>query len=886
MKKLLVCILFMAFLLDFRNAAAQGGQVILDLSDNEEQLTTKDDVSAILEMGVNFWDDVKEYDELLEGKNIDKDFTDDILAKYPKYDEKTARDWQKYIKKGVKAYRFYKDVKQKIVNKIMDYEMPLIVDDDQYEMGENEEYIVSDKPVVIHDFKKVIAYSGDKKDQLSVQEKYAKDHGLDLPSEKILKYKKALLNKDWENLLGFSLNDIVENFYKNPEGKSDIDEYGIAAVILTQFKGVGEDGKIAGTVEVNWEKNGLVLLNEYNKFEELKIGFDESDNIKNIKTGFILPLSFAAKDGKNIVGYTSSFPIYFYGEAIDAKKPVHIKAEVTFNFCFEESCRKIKLKPKVELKPEKNNEETLFASHVRILERNIPSEQNAENFEFENLILEENEKTKEQFLLLDVKSDDIVNLKVFMWGKEAKYFSYPQLRIDEDRIVAKFRLIDKMFDPLGKDITFWVATKGNNQYIHTMKVEKKLPEVKSKFSMFIEIGEMALGGGLLLNLMPFGLLILSFKIIELTKFGRQNRLKIRGNFMGNALGIMGCLGLFAIGLAALDMNGYCFSWEMQLQNAYFVALMIWMVLWLWLYVVGVSKSNLYDVAIGVNKSGLKEGIKGGAIAALLLVALGGAYVGNAYTVASSYGIWGIIAMGVLVAIGVTIPYWIIVACPAIVMKIHYGIWVKKFKLILEFILLLTIVLLLNKLEIQTSVAEKWCWVGYLLLVSAILAVAKVAVAEADKIDNLELSVKTKKRIKNILFGIAFLIILQSFVGLKSEVVSNKKAIFTQIDQKVIDEDLRYNRKVLVKIEAEWCWICKINNAMVFDTSEMNDELQRNNVKVINVDWTKYNDKTFNFMQKFARMGPPFYIFFSKKFTNGIVLPEIVNADDLKSIIEM
>ena len=142
MKKFLVLLLETACLLGAGYAVANdGGKVILDLQDETSVQSTKDDIPAVIEMGVNYWNDVKEYDELLDGENLNKDFSADIMAKYPNYSKQSAEIWQQYVKKGIKGYRFYKDVKQKVVNWLLNREMPLVVDDNQYEMGEPEKYV-------------------------------------------------------------------------------------------------------------------------------------------------------------------------------------------------------------------------------------------------------------------------------------------------------------------------------------------------------------------------------------------------------------------------------------------------------------------------------------------------------------------------------------------------------------------------------------------------------------------------------------------------------------------------------------------------------------------------------------------------------------------------
>ena len=47
---------------------------------------------------------------------------------------------------------------------------------------------------------------------------------------------------------------------------------------------------------------------------------------------------------------------------------------------------------------------------------------------------------------IDIGTDDAVLLKMFIAGNEAKYFSKPRLRIDNDKVVARFDLLNQLFD--------------------------------------------------------------------------------------------------------------------------------------------------------------------------------------------------------------------------------------------------------------------------------------------------------------------------------------------------------------------------------------------------------------------------------------------------------
>ena len=102
----------------------------------------------------------------------------------------------------------------------------------------------------------------------------------------------------------------------------------------------------------------------------------------------------------------------------------------------------------------------------------------------------------------------------------------------------------------------------------------------------------------------------------------------------------------------------------------------------------------------------------------------------------------------------------------------------------------------------------------------------------------------------------------------------------------INEYVDDGYKVLVKIGADWCLTCKYNDKFILNSEFIQDSIKSNNVIVMDVDWANYNEQVLQFMQKFGRQGLPFYVLFSQKFKDGIVLPEILDKYEFNNLINM
>ena len=885
------CLFYCLF---YGRPAVAEGQVILDLEHGRPE-TKEESFPELIGAGARYIEDVKEYNSLLEGKNIEKDITADIAAKYPEYTPEMVEYWQTYVKKGIKTYREFEKIKKRIVSWFMKQEMPLVVADGQYEMGESETYIESDKPVVIQDFKKVVAYSNQPRDRLAAQEKYAKDHGYARPSELIARSKKAFLEKDWSALLGFDWRQKLQELYERPDSKADYKQNLLKSVILSKFNGIGPDGKIIATVEIEPVAGQFVLLGDYKDYKGLNVDFGSSENLEDIKIHFVMPQQLRAEDNTGIIGYTSRFPVYFKAKAKDAKLPVRLRPVISANVCAGDVCNHAELKPELDLEVKEEVKETTFSTYISMVSQNIPRLANKKQFEFKKLVFEEDDDDKNGVLRLEVENENAVYFKVFIFGEAAKYFETPQMRIDNDKIVARFRRVNPQFNPIGKEINLWVSTSGTAQYLHKMKVEEVsfLDTEESKVSLGI-LG-MAFLGGLLLNLMPCVFPVLSLKLLAFTKFGGLNRVNIRRNFTYNSLGILTSFVIIAGILSGLKMSGQALGWGMQFQNIYFLVAVIWIVGLFLAHILGLVnlRAPLFAGRIldKTPKGGRLFEFLSGVFLVLLSTPCMAPYLGTAFGVALAGSVSDVIGVVLVTGLGLAVPYLLFAACPDIAVYMPKpGKWLGWINFLLVVLLMITLGWLINLLSAQTAENEFWLWGGYLSAMFMILFLRNSTLAEYEKECSSKRFQAIKRRFNIVCAIILAGLVVFSVVNVRKIATEHREILENMFSEVPEDKDiksfLRSGQKVLLKVGADWCLTCKYNEAFVFDVEYIKDTLESNNVTVMELDWTRSNQKVLDLMQKYGRRGLPFYVLFSARYPNGIVLPEMLNAADFQMLIEM
>ena len=84
--------------------------------------------------------------------------------------------------------------------------------------------------------------------------------------------------------------------------------------------------------------------------------------------------------------------------------------------------------------------------------------------------------------------------------------------------------------------------------------------------------------------------------------------------------------------------------------------------------------------------------------------------------------------------------------------------------------------------------------------------------------------------------------------------------------------------------ADWCLTCKFNDFLTLNNYKIRNMIADGRLVLLRSDWTAYDKKTLEFMEKYGRKGVPFYILYSPKFPNGMVLPEVLNESDFSALI--
>lgn len=382
---------------------------------------------------------------------------------------------------------------------------------------------------------------------------------------------------------------------------------------------------------------------------------------------------------------------------------------------------------------------------------------------------------------------------------------------------------------------------------------------------------LALGGGLILNLMPCVLPVLSLKVLGLAQSG-ESVAKARNHALIYTAGVL--VAFVAIGLTVVAMRatGQALGWGFQLQQPLFVAVLVYV-----LFAIGLSLSGVFNAGAGLagigqnlgNRSGPAGDFFTGVLAVVVASPCTAPFMGSAlaYAFASS----SLVALLVFIALGLglALPFLAVGFVPGLAHRLpRPGAWMETLKQVLAFPMYLTAVWLVWVLGNQRGIDA----VGWVLIGAVVLALGLWWSEHARYRGG------TPGRVLAVLVLLAALLPLVQVARLA--VPAQAQAARGQDVVPYSAERLASlraeGRGVFVDMGADWCVTCKVNEKAVLDTAAFRDVLQRNNAVLMIGDWTNVDPAITAFLQEYKAVGVPLYVVFRAGVAgSGEALPTVL-----------
>lgn len=379
----------------------------------------------------------------------------------------------------------------------------------------------------------------------------------------------------------------------------------------------------------------------------------------------------------------------------------------------------------------------------------------------------------------------------------------------------------------------------------------------------------ALAGGLILNLMPCVLPVLSIKVLSLVKHGGGAQGAARSSFLATAAGILVSFGLLAAGAIALREAGIAVGWGIQFQEPLFIAFMA-----LICVLFAANLWGLFEVPMPATFGRLGEGRAGafatGMFATLLATPCSAPFVGTAVAFALGHGWVETLAIFLAMGLGLALPYLAIAVRPQIATALPKpGRWMLWLRVVLGFALIATAL-----------------WLGSILLSLAgeVAAAALAALSLAMLVWLWQAAARWRLpgAVAVIAAGIALPAALPSANPADREALAG---VWQPFSQDRLAELVGDGETVLVDVTADWCITCQVNKSAVLDRGAVAAQLKQGDVVALRADWTRPNPAIQTYLASFGRYGIPFNAVYGPKAPGGIALPELLSESAVLSAIE-
>jgi thiol:disulfide interchange protein len=397
-------------------------------------------------------------------------------------------------------------------------------------------------------------------------------------------------------------------------------------------------------------------------------------------------------------------------------------------------------------------------------------------------------------------------------------------------------------------------------------------------------------GGIILNLMPCVLPVISLKIFGFIQQAGQSRQKILRSGIAFAAGIFMWFIALALLLIGLKAAGRDITWGgFQFTNPYFVLGLSVVVLVFALNLFGVFEIALpQSMTRGLLSTTERKDDLGsffqGVFATVLATPCTAPFLGTALGFAFSQPALIILSMFVAIAAGMSAPYLVLCAYPAWQRFLPKpGPWMVHVKQFMGFLLLATLLFLLYVLGAQRG-PEGAIWVSCFLLVIGVACWMKGAFIVP--------SATVRK--KAVVIVLMFVLVIGS--GIYFIVGKFRSTNFASADSRLrgdwqaftperLQMELAQGRAVFVDFTAAWCLTCKFNEANVLENGAVREAFQRHGIVKLKADWTNGDPAITKLLQQFGRPGVPLYVLYPGKNEEPIVFPELLTKSMILEKLE-
>lgn len=432
----------------------------------------------------------------------------------------------------------------------------------------------------------------------------------------------------------------------------------------------------------------------------------------------------------------------------------------------------------------------------------------------------------------------------------------------------------------------------------------------------------ALLGGLILNVMPCVLPVLSIKVLGLVNQAEDDAKRIWLHGVAYTVGILVSFAALGALIIAAQTSGKMVGWGFQFQNSGFVATLVAVV-----FAFGLNLFGLFEVSfpgagsldqVAAKQHGLSGSFLNGVFATILATPCTAPFLAPALGFALSQPPAILMLMLLVVGFGLALPFLVLAAFPTWSRLLPKpGPWMTTFKKSMGFLLLGTAVWLLDVLSYQVSREGLISFLAFLLVIAfggwiyghwgdpmrsarsrwtaMIVALAligggaqamidlerpapaaappPVAAAPTEPGDDQQEDAKPEE-------AAAAAAVAAPQPKIAPPVVDGEIQ-WLDFARNDVNAMAKEGKTVFIDFTASWCVTCKVFERTVINTDEMKAKLTKDCVVPVKADYTNEDPNITTWLKRFKRPGVPMYLILpAGKPDEVIKLPDALTASSM------
>ncbi len=375
---------------------------------------------------------------------------------------------------------------------------------------------------------------------------------------------------------------------------------------------------------------------------------------------------------------------------------------------------------------------------------------------------------------------------------------------------------------------------------------------------------LAFFGGLVLNLMPCVLPVLSLKLLGLVKKAGVSRRAAATQGIAYTAGILASFLAVAGALIALQHGGTALGWGYQLQSPMFVLGLAAV-----MFAVGLNLSGVFTVPGVLGNLGQKTAAQEtplgsfltGVLATLVATPCTAPFMASAIGFALTLPPVAALAVFAALGFGLAMPYLLVSLFPALRSWLPKpGHWMETFKQFLAFPMYATAAWLLWVLATQAGPDALAIGFALLLLIGLLAWWSQHATTRPRKL---------------ALLAALFLLggaILGQVRGMEAPVLaSHAHEAFSEAR---LAELRAAGTPVFVNATANWCITCKVNERVALSNETVKSHFAKTGIVMLVADWTNRDAAIGHYLATFGRSGVPTYVYYPAQGA-PVLLPQLL-----------